>query len=235
MEINIRAIENLAKTLLRVEPVYVNYDIVQHPFASSQYFIYGGDLLDMREHYDKWISLMDKEIDRLLSIGIEGYYHLVNLINKPYRLYFIKLSEDYIDDETFAKVLLDVWTTVEFNCHDANVSLDEIRGMARRVRRVFPDRHKELVGEIFKGKDSIILYRGVHDEGIKLKGALSWTLNKEVSEFFANRLRRGKAEIWELGLSIKEKNHILWVIGGAGEEVLLDTRGLQGRFKRIEV
>lgn len=50
----------------------------------------------------------------------------------------------------------------------------------------------------------------MHDGAIKIKGALSWTTNREVAEFFANRFRRGDAEIWEIDVSVEDNTSILF-------------------------
>lgn len=231
---NILEVIKFSKILIRVDVKEIEGLgglFVTHPYTSNRYHMvhseHGFDLIDVIEQNDMFINDIDRVVDLIASrykdkSNLSMYFAFVELVNKPYRLYFMKMTEKYVSEDTFAHTLFNILNQVEFIANDSNVSLCELKGMVRRAGKTLSKQRESSIEKLYSGNSSIRLYRGVHDEAINITGALSWTIDRNIAEFFANRFRRGEAEIWEVDLKIDYAKNILWVIGGNESEVLFD-------------
>ena len=123
------SIKNIAKILIYIEPEESKMgDIVlYHPFFNTRYMYNHkiNRLLDMFNSDDFELLARDLEsrIDELNNI--EDIYYLFILFNKPYRGFFFKQINSYLDDKYFGELLRETWVDLENPNDDANVSLKQ--------------------------------------------------------------------------------------------------------------
>lgn len=114
---DLAGVKVMAKMLLMTEIHESEFSpaIVQHPFTSTGLVLlseHGGihfaDITKSREHLELWQNNMQKEIDAKQS-ALEVYM----LLNKPYRLTFLKFEQPYLSQKDFSIILSDGKTLME--------------------------------------------------------------------------------------------------------------------------
>lgn len=114
---DLEGVKATAKMLLMTEIHENEFSpaIVQHPFTSTGLVLlskHGGmhfaDITKSREYLELWQNNMQKEIDAKQS-ALEVYM----LLNKPYRLTFLKFEQPYLSQKDFSIILSDAWISSE--------------------------------------------------------------------------------------------------------------------------
>lgn len=190
-ETNLEKLKNIAKNFLYIDVKGQDSElwplIVQHPIFNSS-VVYGKkrfyditkpeDLREARDEYCEAINTI-KRVDEV-----------VDFINKPYRMTFLKYAKEDMSIKDFSENLKYIWTTTENPNQDVNVSVSTAAKWFREADKNFLMNKKEQ--EVYANlSESITLYRGVA-VGRNPKG-LSWTNDIETAKWFAHRFdRNGK-------------------------------------------
>lgn len=140
-------------------------------------------------------------------IETKDYDRLFIYIDKPYRFYWYEKLFDDIPDENKYEIFLDIYSGSEYGFN----TLD-----------------RDFIEEIFKYKkeptnipcedDILTIYRGEASMSTSYKEAFSWTLDKDVARWFANRFNSGKAVVYKANV---KKEDILEYLDDRNEAEVL--------------
>ena len=199
--------------------------VISHPFASSGIVFLPGkngremlDITSSRENRARWRRYLDKRIDQAESV-----FQICCMLNKPYRLAFLKYAEHHIEKKEFAQLLGLCWIQTEAPNQDANVSQKEFVEMFQKASAedlMNLDERRKLA-EI---PDELEIYRGVTEKNRDNILAMSWTMKQETAEWFAKRFG-SKGKVYRAKV---RKEDILAVFLGRNEsEVIIDPKNLK--------
>ncbi len=179
------SIKNTAKAFVYMEPEYRDYGIVSHPFLENRYqsiMINGSrELVDLAEgdNLNKWRDEFTKKID-----NAKDAHSVFSMTSKPYLAGLFKWVESDLSESDYAEILGMIWTRVEFPNQDVNVSPSEFKDYFKKANKKSLMQEEEYE-EYEKLPETITVYRGLQKGATER--ALSWTLDKKVAEWFANR------------------------------------------------
>lgn len=224
---DLQKLKTLAKALLYMEPEKTEYSpvVIHHPFASSAIVALKdadenfkiGNILDSSEDLHQWQKQMGEIIDSADSpIGLTIH------ITKPYLLGFVKYAAPSLSNEDYAKVLTDAWIRSESPNNDPNLSRRKLLSMFQAADpMVLMDAEERAQLESFD--DTVTVYRGISTSKPGSVKALSWTLDREVAQWFADRYGR-QGTVYEARI---DKKHIHALFLGRNEsEVIVDPQYL---------
>ena len=195
-ETDLEGVRDMAEVFL-FQPVILNKEfpfIVTHPFSSSNMMPYGDDFIDISDeaNANKW------RIQMLKIIRESGLFHIVNiLMNKPYRLQFLKAIMSMTSKRDFGTCLRDAWMSTENISMQAGVATDDLIHMfqyADPTTLMTKEEFETLV--YFKKVSRITVYRGITGYNkASLPDAMSYTDNIKVAEWFATRFNQPDGEV----------------------------------------
>jgi len=136
------------------------------------------------------------------------YDSYVWLHERPYRIEAFKEIEHLLSDTAYWKLVADIWTDTENQWQNYKEWKDLIGSKRSNRHYMMTEEEDNLLRSL---ADEVTIYRGCQ-KGINEKG-LSWTLDKSIAEFFANRLGK-KGIVLEKKIS---KSNIIAVFTGRGE------------------
>ena len=224
---NLAALKSLAHTLLwfDIQPTKMSPLVVKHPFTDSGLVgIRGedgelsvGNLLDSPDALRGWRSNVSRQID-----SAETATELFVLVTKPYRLGCLKLAAPYLCEQDAALFLSYAWTSIEEPNNDPNLNK---RSLVAMFRSIAPQKlMDEEEYELFQSLDNVVtVYRGVTSYNAENVEALSWTLNREVAEWFAHRYGENGAVY---AAQVEKGNIYAVFLGRNEEEVIVDPERL---------
>ena len=216
----------VAKQLVMVDIHLTEYSpiVVQHPFTSSGIAATPSEdglrLLDItksEEDLRAWQGYMKGLIDNAKSA-----YEIYMMVNKPYGLTFLSLSEHHMSQEDFSQILGDAWIRSENPNLDKNFAKRNLVAMFKRAdKSVLMDSEEREQFDSFE--DTVTIYRGVTSYNAKNIKALSWTTDYQTADWFAHRFDED-GTVYEAQIS---KEHILAFFNGRNEsEVIVDPKYL---------
>lgn len=130
---DLSGVKRVANRLLMLDVTETKFSpaIVQHPFASSGYVLLRekgetrfADITESREDLELWQNKMRKEINAKQSA-----FEVYMLVNKPYRLAFLKFGQSYLSQGDFSIILVDAWISSENPNMDPNLTQCELVDM----------------------------------------------------------------------------------------------------------
>lgn len=217
----------VAKGLLSTEIYDTEYApfIISHPFANSGIAFLPGknglemlDITSSEENRMRWRKYLDKCIDQAESV-----FQISCMLNKPYRLAFLKYAQPHIEEKEFAQLLGLCWIQTEGPNQDVNVSQKEFVEMFQKASTedlMNLDERRKLA----ELSDEIEIYRGVTEKNKDNILAMSWTMKQETAEWFAKRFG-SKGKVYRAKV---RKEDILAVFLGRNEsEVIVDPKSLK--------
>ena len=221
MKTNIEQIKEIAKALLYTDIHCLDMGFVSHPFANHTIQMIRKnnktELLDITKevNVERWRKYLSEKIDTISSVQ-----QFLIMIHKPYLPVFFKYIKDYLSDKDYANMLYEIWITVEYPNHDINVSTNEFMSMFRKAKKKFlMNKEEQLVFDSFP--ETITVYRGIQKDATTK--ALSWTLDKNIAKWFANRFNNN-GEVVEATIN---KKYVFAYLNGRGEkEIVLDYKRL---------
>ena len=221
MKTNIEQIKEIAKALLYTDIHYLDMGFVSHPFANFNIQMIREnnkiELLDITKEVDveRWRKYLSEKIDTISSVQ-----QFLIIIHKPYLPVFFKYIKDYLSDKDYANMLYDIWITVEYPKHDINVSTNEFMSMFKRAnKKLLMNQEEQFVFDSLP--ETITVYRGIQKDATT--NALSWTLDKNIAQWFANRFNNN-GEVVEATIN---KKYVFAYLNGRGEkEIVLDYKML---------
>ena len=180
------AVRSFTKVFARAVEIDKNSILARHPFTTAVVTVdENGKLADLRkeEDYRKWITGIDKLIDRtpiktLFTVFIEDNWKLA----------WLKFVKSYLTKKDFAEFLGSAWVCAENPSMDPNVPISMLIRWFRKVDKIalMSDEDYRVWSTL---PDTVTLYRGV-SVGRKRYG-LSWTQEREEAEWFKRRFEYG--------------------------------------------
>lgn len=232
-ETDIEAVKAVAKTLLYTDVHTTAYSpiAVLHPFTSTGIVMVKKngeaccvDITKSEEDLSLWRTAVAKQIE-----NEKDAYHVYMLLNKTYAMTFLKFAKHAMSKRDFSKTLATAWICSENPNNDPNLSLSELLSLFRLAD------HNHLMSaeecqKYFSLDDEITVYRGVTSHNSKNVRALSWTLNKNVAEWFATRF----GESGVVYQAIIDKPNVLAYFDGRNEsEVIVNPKYLKNVRKTM--
>lgn len=226
-ESNLSALKALSHTLLHldIQPTKMSPLVVKHPFTDSGLVgICGedgslsvGNLMDDSNALHTWRMGLERQINEAET----AMAHFL-MITKPYRFGYLRLAAAHLSEEDTASLLSYAWISTEGPNNDPNLSKRELLSMLQSL-----DPQKLMDEEeytLFQNLDDVVtIYRGVTSYNANNIKALSWTLNRDVAEWFAHRYSED-GTVYEAQVS---KEHIYTLFQGRNEEeVIVDPNHL---------
>lgn len=224
---DLQRVKTLAKALLFMEPETTEYSpvVIHHPFASSGIVAVKdadgglkiGNILESQEDIRQWRKLVAEIIDESKEVC-----EITRHITKPYILGFVKYAAPMLSGEDYAKVLADAWIRSENPNNDPNLSRGKLLSMFKAADpTVLMDADERA--RLDELDETVTVYRGVRSSrpgGVK---ALSWTLDQNIAQWFADRYgRQGTVYVAKI-----DKKHIHALFQGRNEsEVIVDPKYL---------
>ena len=221
---NIEEIKTLALIFLNSEINETGVSFVaSHPFTNSWFtMLRSMEMVDLHieENANKWRSEF-KEI-----ILDSDLLHLFMLLNKAYILNFLKFAEKYISDDDLGMIIGAFWQSIEQISLDTSMSSKDIIKLFKRANKakLMDEEEYEKFNSL---DDEITLYRGVTSHNKGRKKAMSWTTDKDIAKWFANRFSTNTGEIWEIKIP---KERVLCVFDGRESEYIVDLYGFEKKF-----
>jgi len=199
--------------------------IVQHPFTSSGVVAIRHEgaiqMLDITSSEDallQWQKAVAEQIDKA-----NKPFDIYMMVNKPYALTFLKYASPYLSGTDFSRILANAWMRSENPNNDANVSKEKLRSMFSRADKTAL-MSKEELDQLEALPESVTVFRGVTSFNADNIRALSWTLNREVAEWFAKRFEED-GTVYEARI---DRGHIFALFNGRNEaEVVVDPSYLE--------
>ena len=118
----------------------------------------------------------------------EDVFSVFNRIRKQYKLTFLRDTKQYLSSKDFANLFREAWITSENPNDDVNVKIRTLVSWYKNSNKKYLMEEDDF--NVYNNlEDEFTIYRGV---GINRnpKG-LSWTMNKEKAQWFANRFGIG--------------------------------------------
>lgn len=223
----LQGVKSVAHMLLSLDIELTKFSpmVVSHPFTNSGISgIIGedgglqiADLVNKPDDLAKWRSQVRRQID-----SADSAYGIYTLVNKPYALTFLKFAQPYLSEQDFGQFLSSAWTLSEAPNGDANMTRRELISAFRSVAPEYLMDEEEL-RQYQELEDTVTVYRGVTPHNAKNIKALSWTLDRDVAEWFAHRFGEN-GTVYEAQI---DKNHIFALFTGRNEsEVIVNPNYL---------
>lgn len=227
-ETNLDNIKATAKHFLHVDIAETSTPFVaSHPFANTWFAALpdGEGAPEMVDLHDpdaarKWRDLIGKQIDKCDLRGI------FVMINKPYILNFLKFVADDMSERDLGVILNACWQSIEVISLDVSITGKELVRLFKRADK------ETLMGEKERSfyhslPEQVTVYRGVTSYNKSKKEALSWTVDKNMAKWFANRFDTGTGEVWTLTVP---KERILCAFSGREKELIVDLNGYKNEI-----
>lgn len=199
--------------------------LIYHPFTSSGIVALTdaegktcfGNVLDNPKDMNQWRQQMDKIIE-----GCDSAIGIYNLIEKQYVMGFLKHAAPYLSSEDYSIILADAWSYCDQPNYDPNLPKSRLLAMFRAAdpKLLMSDSERKVFSEL---DNTVTVYRGVRSARSDGLNALSWTLSRETTVWFASRYGR-QGKVYEAKI---EKQHILALFLNKNEsEVILNPKHL---------
>ena len=215
-EENREAVEGVAAAFLN-QPMEIDERmpfILHHPFLNTPVAVIPPNrTLDLRhrEEQDAYRNWMRKVLR-----GKDASY-ILTLLQKPYRLAFLKYIRPHVGKEHFGRLLVHTWPTVEAVTTDPNVSRDDIVEMFRSVPKDAL-MEEDLRRAYQRLPETFFVYRGVSSHNEAARRAVSWTSDICQAQWFATRFH-GAGTIWQAKI---RKRQVLALIDSREKELIID-------------
>lgn len=226
---DLKRIKKLAQSLLYLDIKLTKLSplVVKHPFTDSGISavrkedgtLVIADLLNNPEELSAWREQVSSQINEAESI-----FQIYIMVTKSYALGFLKYAAPFLSEQDFASVLADAWTRTEAPNNDPNLSKRDLLSMFKSTDPALlmdsDDYHQFLSLD-----NTITVYRGVTSMNAKNIKALSWTLDRDIAEWFAHRFGEN-GSVYEAQI---QKEYIYAYFGSRNEsEVIVDPKHLKG-------
>jgi hypothetical protein len=225
---DIDGVRSASKALLFA--VEINCDnpfgIVSHPFTNN---IFAMD----DEH--KIVNLTDADTclqwkkNVAEAIDKASLNHIYIMLNKPWKITWLKYVEQYMSDSDFASYLSDAYVSEEMPNLNPNVPVKELIKWFKRA-----DKHYLMDQVEYDAwqqlPDVVELYRGISHG---TEDGISWTTEFATAKWFAERFATDehKARIYKV---IANKKDCLCYFASRGEyEIILDVNAVKNKIEQI--
>lgn len=183
---NLDKCKEVARLFLHCGLKVVNkeFNIISHPFLTYPYIPHENkiiNILESKENYNIMIKHFEDIIDK-----IDDFETFTVFITKPYLLFFLKHTKDYLSIKDFGETLITSWISDENSNNNVNVSRKELLSYFKEVPKEYLMDKEEL--EVYSNLSDVVeVYRGVTNYNKDNIKVLSWTLDLEKAEWFSHR------------------------------------------------
>lgn len=232
METRLEQVKETARMFLYVDIAETKVPfIASHPFTNTWTVMLQDNkavhtlenLVDLHdeEAADRWRKEMEREIKKATIL------RLFSLLNPPYILNFLKFAAKDMSKEDLGEVLRGFWQSIEQISLDKSVTGREIVSWFKRADKdtLMDEEDFQFFNDL---PEMVTVYRGVTSYNRKKKKAFSWSVDREIAEWFANRFSTGTGEVWTMTVP---KERILCYYGGREQEVIVNLYGYEGDMK----
>lgn len=186
--------------------------LCSHPFTNCPYFMYNGKVMSFQnnaEVQEYWRNEVKNKINK------SNLQTIFAMVNKPYKLCFIKFVEPFLSKSDFSELLGEAWIVEENPNTDVNVPLSTLVSWFKKTDKKALMQEKDYNGYCSLPEE-LVIYRGV---GTKTNpNGLSWTLNKKTALWFANRFNNESGYI--LKTKIKKSDTFAYFNGRGEKEIV---------------
>lgn len=222
-ETDMNYVRDIARTLLHVEfsPASMPF-IIHHPFTNSNPLCYMDEnknivfadafLPEDEPKRQIWRKMMEQEIDE------SNLVRILNLVNRPYRLYFLYLCRNRLSERDMGSCLAATWSHIEYISTDSNLNSQKIISLFHSADRttLMSDEEQAYIDSL---PDVVTLYRGVTTINRNRKKAMSWTTDRKIAEWFAKRFDSPYKAIWTIQIP---KSRILCYFDNGEKECVIN-------------
>lgn len=226
---DIKQIRSASKALLYAVGIHCDnhFGIISHPFTNNIFVLdENRQMVNLTDHdvCMQWKNRMAKEID---ESSLERIYIM---LNKPYRITWLKYVEMYMSQSDFAEYLADAYVSEEMPNLNPNVPVKTLINWFKKASKI--DLMEDEEYQMWKNlPETIELYRGTSHEGTEY--GISWTTNQDTAKWFANRFATDEhpARVYKVTANKKD---CLCYFGNRGEhEIVLDVTKIRDKIVQI--
>lgn len=230
---NIDKIREVAHILLKqpFKPTAIPF-IVHHPFNYSNPILYYDNnamiQIDAIKPEDaplrvKWRIKMGEIIDN------SSLTEILNIIQKPYKFTFLYLCKDYISSDELGEIIKNIWCRIENISSNSNIN-EIIKLLEKANKNTLMTKNEQTY--LNNLPEKVTLYRGVTEINRYNKKALSWTTDKNVALWFANRFKTDYRAIWTITIP---KSLILCYFETSEKECIVNLKNHKTKIKIEEI
>ena len=219
-ETNLDEIKKIAIKFLNIEPTITIGPFVTHPFFNTIVLFDGNEMFNIFEDKDKYNNYIRNMENVILKK--QRTQDIISRIEKPYKMYFLYIIMNYLEQHEFSELLIDTWTMIENPCSNSLLTKRDLIKMFKSSCRenMMSKREKQTYD---KFPDEITIYRGVRNK--KYKNGLSWTTDKETAIFFATRFSQGTQILYST--TINKKDIIVYTNQRKEREIIINPYTLR--------
>ena len=216
---NLEKARGVAKNFLYVDIAETRVPFVaSHPFTNSWFAVLPGEgIVDLHEP-----EMAKKWRERKASV-IEGssLRDIFLMLNPAYILNFLKFVADDLSAEDLGKVLGGHWQNIEYTSFDRSMTGKQLLALFKKADKehLMNEEERKVFSLL---PETVTVYRGVTSHNRRITKAVSWTTDKEVARWFANRFDTGTGEVWTITVP---KERILCAFEGREKELIVDLYG----------
>ncbi len=191
MKTNLSIVKDKAIQLIYTEPKIVEgFNVCRHPYIDTP-VINGIDtdkpfnIFQDTEKYLQWQEQCKEDI-----IHRKNVYSIFSLIRPSYRMAFFNDINQYLSDKDFAEMLALSW----FAHGGKEIPEVELEAWFNKADKSYlmNKREQKIFSEL---PDQVVVYRGVSSPAYKC--GFSWTLNKKVAFWYADRCESHNSCVYE--------------------------------------
>ena len=197
---------------------------VSHPFIEEgvSFNLKTGEVINLLENEE---ALKKEKALRLKRMKNMSPLQIAFCVSKPYRMLYLSLAFPYLSKKERSEIMHEVWISVENINNNVNVSQMETLKMLRKCNQ------KYLMGqenyEVYENlPDTFVVYHGLQENA--REDGLSWTLSKDVAEWFAGRFENDGEVIEKV---VHKTEVIAYFNDRDEEEIVLDIKKVLKREK----
>ena len=195
MDVNIRPVwaeVNLDNIINRVWYIE-SYITIPMMIISKTFF---DDIMRLPEV----VSKRREYINELIEDG--NYVHLLGLVDKPFRISYFLDIYDSLEGDKFIEAFSFVYSSSEYG-FDSLLDDDVIELL---IDYKDTNKIKDILKNNFNITDKMVtIYRGEADKSMSYRdGAMSWTLELKVANFFANRFSSSNPKVYKAKVNVDD-------------------------------
>ncbi len=227
-ETDMNGVRKTARLFLMLEPVPTKLSpmVVKHPFTDSGFVMTRGDgdnpvkMVNIMEDQKALHQWREEKAEQIRALKEPN--ELFAMLTKSYYMVFLKYAMPYLSQKDFSEYLGTAWICDENPNSDPNFTTRKLVGLFKKAdpeALMTPEERQQLQAL----PDSVTVYRGVTSFNAKRIKVLSWTLDKDTAQWFANRFGE-KGTVYTAQI---HKEHICALFHGRNEsEIILDPKYL---------
>lgn len=216
-------IKNIAIQLIYIKPELIeesNFCI--HPYINSSILILPDtnapfNIFQDVEKYHSWQEQFAESIRQRRNA-----YSIACLIRTCYKPIFFESIKEYLSEKDYAEILVDYWSASGI----ADVSKTKFLSWFKEANKTYLMNKKEQK-KFDKLPERVTIYRGVNNADCKY--GFSWTIDKRIAYWFANRYEDKQSYVYEC--TVDKKDILCYLDIRNEKEVIIDPEIL----KRYEI